>query len=211
MGKKSLVCGVGINDVDYSVAKISSSLVNGKVKQKMEWMCPYYKVWAEMLKRCYSKKYHLKKPTYKGCSVDYSWLYLSNFRRWMISQPWEGMQLDKDILYLGNKVYSEGTCVFIHRRVNTFLINSAGSRGKYMLGCHYVKLTRKFRALVQSPFKTKRVHLGYYFKELDAHLAWKAGKNEIAIQLAYSEYVTDDRVRSSLLTRYSPESDWTEA
>ena len=98
MKPKKLVYGVGINDADYSVAKTEViGHVDGKRKQKRVWGCPYYEVWANMLKRCYSAKCQGKQPTYKGCSVSEEWLRFSNFGRWMEVQDFEGKQLDKDL------------------------------------------------------------------------------------------------------------------
>ena len=109
---KRLVYGVGINDADYVVQKWETiGYVNGKQKQKLIWICPYYSAWKSMLKRCYSSKYQDKRPTYKGCSVSDEWLTFSVFKVWMEKQDWEGKQLDKDLLFEGNKIYSADTCV----------------------------------------------------------------------------------------------------
>ena len=203
MGK--LVQGVGINDANYSVLimeRLEERLPNGHQKQKLIWSCPYYNKWRGMLERCYSKKCKVKRPTYRGCSVWEEWLLFSNFRRWMILQDWEGMQLDKDILLSGNKIYSPETCVFISGKVNNFIIDSRGARGKHLLGCSWDKYAELFKAEVNNPFKGKRVNLGRYETELEAHLAWKKRKHEYAIELANSKYVTDNRVRQILLTKY---------
>lgn len=40
---RKLVCGVGINDADYVVKKQETiGYVNGKRKQKLIWVCPFY-------------------------------------------------------------------------------------------------------------------------------------------------------------------------
>ena len=62
---KKLVCGVGINDTDYVTQKFATIIVNGKRKQKRVWFCPFYRVWKNMLDRCYSTKFQDKNPTYK--------------------------------------------------------------------------------------------------------------------------------------------------
>lgn len=109
---KATVCGVGINDSDYVVQKKETIKgIDGKRKQRLVWICPYYRAWQSMLVRAYSKSYHKRRPTYIGCSVSEEWKTFSNFKSWMEGQVWEGKQLDKDLLVEGNKVYSEETCV----------------------------------------------------------------------------------------------------
>lgn len=69
-----LLFGVGINDADYVTQKWETiGYVDGKQKKKLVWVCPYYRAWANMLKRSYSKSYQEKNPTYLGCSVSEEW------------------------------------------------------------------------------------------------------------------------------------------
>ena len=133
---RKLVWNIGINDADYSVEKKTSWYENGKQKQKRVWVCPFYEKWRPMLQRCYSEKFQNKRPTYKGCSVCQEWLTFSNFKAWMEQQDWYGKELDKDILFPGNKIYSPDTCIFVDQGVNKFLIESNAARGKYMVGVH---------------------------------------------------------------------------
>jgi hypothetical protein len=91
----------------------------------------YYKTWIHMLERCYSDKFLEKYPTYKGCSVCPEWLYLSVFHAWMQAHDGyrEGLELNKDILVFGNKVYSPQTCQFVSKAVNNLLTDRGGSAG----------------------------------------------------------------------------------
>lgn len=59
-----LVCGVGINDSDYVVQKFETTVEDDKRKWKFIWICPFYKTWKNMLKRCYSIKTQNNQPTY---------------------------------------------------------------------------------------------------------------------------------------------------
>jgi len=202
LGTQKLVCGVGINDADYVVQKWETiSYVNGKQKQKLVWVCPYYQVWTDMLKRCYSAKYQERQPTYKGCSVSEEWLRFSNFRRWMVEQDFEGKKLDKDLLFSGNKVYSKETCVFVTRMVNTFSTDCGASRGEWLLGVSLDKKVSKFRASCSNPSTKKQENLGYFTCELEAHKAWLKRKLELAQLLAAEQ--TDERVAKALIERYT--------
>ena len=78
-----------------------------------------YVAWQNMLQRCYDPKYHVKRPTYIGCSVCAEWHNFQNFAKWMSKQNCEGKQLDKDIKVEGNKVYSPETCMFVTPAENT--------------------------------------------------------------------------------------------
>ena len=200
MKKKKLVCGVGINDADY-VAEKRKRIIheNGKQKQKLVWICPFYSRWRVMIQRCYSVKYQEKFPTYKGCFVCEEWLTFSKFRQWMQNQDWGGKQLDKDILVPGNKVYSPDTCVFIEKRVNAFLTESTASRGQHLIGASLDKTANKFEATCSIGMgKNKR--LGRFNTEIEAHLAWLKCKQEVARQLAAEQ--TDPRVAKALIERY---------
>src|SRR5690554_236130 len=200
LGAPKLVYGVGINDADYVVEKRETiGYVNGKQKQKLVWTCPFYQTWKRMLIRCYYAKYKDAHPTYKGCSVSEEWKVFSNFRAWMVAQDWEGKHLDKDLLFEGNSVYSENTCVFVTRTVNNFIIDSASSRGEWMIGVSWSN--GKFRSTCSNPFTKRREHLGYFDSEQEAHNAWLKRKLELAHELAAIQ--EDPRVAEALINRYS--------
>ena len=202
MKHKKLVCGVGINDAGYVVKKLETiGYVNGKQKRKLVWVCPYYRVWENMLKRCYSVRWQEKNPSYIGCSVAEEWLVFSAFKNWMEKQEWEGGQLDKDLLVEGNKVYSAEACVFVTRAVNMFAIDSGASRGEWPIGVDWHKGKKKFRALCSNPLTKKRGHIGYFDCEQEAHKAWLKRKTELAHELAAIQ--TDERVAKALILKYT--------
>lgn len=196
------VQGVGINDADY-VVKVWETIgyVNGRQNQKLIWICPYYSVWSDMLKRCYSSKYQEKRPTYKGCTVSDEWLTFSKFRGWMEKQEWEGMQLDKDLLFEGNKIYSADTCVFVTSVVNSFASDSGATRGEWPIGVYWHKATSKFISRCSNPFTKKQEHLGLFGCPHEAHKAWLKRKLELAHDLAAIQ--TEERVAKALIERYT--------
>ena len=196
-----LVYGVGINDAEYAVQKRETVEVDGKRKRRLVWYCPYYRVWKNMLQRCYSSKLHERQPTYKGCSVTEEWLTFSKFKAWMEKQKWEDKQLDKDLLFKDNKVYSDKTCVFVSKMVNTFTIDRGNDRGEWMIGVYWHKTSSKFLSQCNNPFTKKYEHLGYFQCELEAHQAWLKRKLELAYQLAAEQ--TDERVSKALIERYT--------
>lgn len=197
-----LVYGVGRNDADYVVEKRETIVyVDGKQKQKKVWVCPYHQTWADMLKRCYSAKTQERQPTYKGCSVSTEWLTFSVFKSWMEKQQWEGNQLDKDLLFEGNKVYSAETCIFVTQAVNNFTTDRGAARGEWLIGVCWNKETKKFKSQCGNPLTKKQEFLGYFDSEQEAHEAWVRRKLELAHELAAIQ--TDERVAEALIARYT--------
>ena len=196
--RHKLVYGVGINDADYNV-QVSGHKEGKKTKV---WICPYYNIWKHMLMRCYSEKYKLKRPTYEGCTVCDEWKLFSKFKAWMETQNYKGRQLDKDLLKVGNKVYCPEYCIFVDNMVNSFVTDSGATRGEWLLGASWHKRDGKFQSRCRNPFTNREEYLGSFLTELEAHLAWKARKHELACELADSDLVTDERLAEALRNRY---------
>lgn len=188
--KLKKVYGVGINDSKEAVYKYEKGVI--------VWVCPYYSRWMNMLKRCYSKIFHKKHPSYIGCTVCEEWLLFSNFRSWLELQDWFDKELDKDLLIKGNKVYSPSTCILISSQVNTFLNERFVDRGEYPIGVSFHKASGKFQA--QCRVNGKSLGLGLYKNPDDAHKAWLKKKREIA--QAYATKETNQIVIDALLSRY---------
>lgn len=93
-----------------------------------------YKTWTSMLERCYSGQSLQTNPSYIGCSVCLDWLTYSNFADWYVANAVDGYHLDKDILVPGNRVYGPDTCVFVPRRINTFLTHVKRTNGTLPIG-----------------------------------------------------------------------------
>ena len=201
LGTPKLVYGAGINDAGYVTQKWETIEVNGKRKQKLVWCCAYYQAWKSMLQRCYSTKYQERFPTYKGCSVSEEWLTFSEFKSWMECQDFEGMQLDKDLLFEDNKVYSDKTCVFVSGAVNSFTNDSGASRGEWLIGADWHKGAGKFQSRCNNPFAKKSEYLGLFTSELEAHQAWLKRKLELAYELAAIQ--KDKRVTKAIIERYT--------
>lgn len=196
--RNRLVCGVGINDADYSV--YISKLVDGK--WKAIWVCPFYMKWRSMIVRCYSESFILRQPSYIGCSSVVEWHLFSNFKTWMENQIWEGKELDKDILIHGNKVYSPETCVFVDNKINVFLTDYKAKRGVYPIGVSLDKSMQEkpYRSRCNSVVTGKTEYLGHYKTPEEAHSVWLAFKLEQAHILAAEQ--TDERVARALIDRY---------
>lgn len=128
------IFGVGVVDVRGVKKTKELPKVDGKRRRKIVWVCPYYKRWIDMLRRCYAKNENKIRNTYENTIVCNDWHRFSNFKYWMENQDWEGKDLDKDILGDGD-LYSPETCCFVPEAVNNFLLSY--SSDKYTGVTHY--------------------------------------------------------------------------
>lgn len=143
-----------------------------------------------MLERCYSAK---TAKSYSGCSVTDEWLLFSNFKGWMINQDWKNKELDKDLKVKGNKIYSPETCMFLDKKINSFLVSTD------VYGFTYNMEKKKYQAQCSDPFGKRSSYIGYFNSESEAKIAWLVTKRKYAKELA--DISTDNNV-SELLIKY---------
>lgn len=161
-----------------------------------------YQVWKGMLERCYSDKFQAKKPTYKGCIVSENFVCYPYFKKWCNKQigfDQVGWHLDKDILSKGNKVYSEDTCCFVPQEINSLLVRSNATRGKYPLGVSYLTRLGMFEASVSLGGRNKRI--GRFYNAQEAFYAYKEAKESYIKEVANKwEDRIDPRVYNALMS-----------
>ena len=161
-----------------------------------------YQVWKGMLERCYSDKFQAKKPTYKGCIVSENFVCYPYFKKWCNKQigfDQVGWHLDKDILSKGNKVYSEDTCCFVPQEINSLLVRSNATRGKYPLGVSYLTRLGMFEASVSLGGRNKRI--GRFYNAQEAFYAYKEVKESYIKEVAnkWKDQI-DPRVYNALMS-----------
>ena len=186
-----LICGIGINDLDHP------TFVQGR-------MDPYYKRWSCMLSRASEKRW-ASQPAYIGTTVCDDWLHLSKFKEWVQSQEQQfggdniaDRELDKDLLFKANKVYSPDTCCFILKSTNLFLTNGTMSKKTNPLGVSWSTKTRKFISSIR--IHGKQEYLGQFDVAWEAHLAWLTKKRELAVEVSQRE--CDKRAVVAVLDYY---------
>ena len=165
--------GVGITGAKYPIT------VNGVHTKE-------YDLWNGMLRRCYSDALKKKYPTYIDCEVSDKFKSYEYFYEWCNKQIGfsnKDWHLDKDLLVKGNKVYSEDTCVFIPREINSLLIKCDASRGEHLIGVCWHKKDNAFVAHVGKS-KGKREYLGFFKTEIEAFNAYKVAKEAFVKELA---------------------------
>ena len=185
---RNKIFGVGINDANYITTN------NGI-------MCPFYSKWHGMLKRCYSDVYHKKQPTYKDCTTCKHWLIFSNFKKWMITQNWEGMELDKDLLIQSNKIYNSENCIFIPSWLNRLANDKKASRGDFPIGVSFDKETGKFRSRCRDNVIQKS--LGRFNSPEEAHSAYVKFKESHVHNIAKNLHTFED-IPAEIIPRLKP-------
>ena len=142
-----------------------------------------YSKWNRMLKRCFDDKYKEKYPTYKDVTCCDRWLCFANFLEdfEILKQEYnwdddEKLNLDKDILHKGNKIYSLENCILVPQWINTLFIKCDASRGQYPIGVSYHKKSKKYKA--QCSINGKYIGLGYYSTIEETFNAYKIAKEQ---------------------------------
>jgi hypothetical protein len=156
-----------------------------------------YKVWKDMLQRCYNNKTQDKYPTYKGCKVCESWLTFKNFADWFDDNYIERYQIDKDIIGNG-KLYSLDTCCFVPNKINNLLhTNSKKKQSNLPMG---VRLQDgKYRVIINIGINKKR-HIGYFDNIHEAERAYLKAKREYVLSII-NNYALSDKVKTLIKER----------
>ena len=158
-----LVFGVGINDKKYPSRKHGEDIKE-------------YLLWRSILSRCYSPVYQRGKPTYVGCSASDNFKSYSYFHEWCRTQigfNQQNFQLDKDLIFKGNKLYSEDTCLFLPRELNALLVTSKKYRGSLPVG---VTAHQRGNFLAQCSTSSTSRYAGVFKTPEEAFQAYKQAK-----------------------------------
>jgi hypothetical protein len=150
-----------------------------------------YSAWYHMMKRCYSGVQQEIRPTYVGCGVDEKWHNFQTFAEWHGANYTDGWELDKDILFKGNRVYGPETCCFVPQEINCLFTKTDALRGDYPIGVSLNRQTGKFAATVAIGLGINK-HLGLFLTIEDAFAEYKRAKEE-RIFLVAQKYKYEDR------------------
>ena len=188
------VCGVGIIGDKYDII----------TKENKELLTREYSTWHNMLTRCYNEENSSKRPTYIDCNVSENFKHYTYFYEWCQEQIGfnnEDWHLDKDLLFKGNKLYSEYTCVFLPREINILFTTRVRFRGESPIGVHFSNRKGKYVAQISDgKSKGNRTHLGLFNDEYSAFCAYKEAK-EIKIKELAEKWKgkIDDRAYNALI------------
>ena len=170
----------------FNIGYIGEGKYNGKTHPII------YKVWHSMIQRCYDPCYLNEHPTYRDCIVCEEWHCFQNFAKWWEENVYncnnERMELDKDILAKGNKIYNPETCLIVPKRINTLFIKNNRRRGKYPIGVseYYDKKWGYRKLSVSCNTLESKKTLGYFplSEPFHAFYAYKQFKENYIKQVA---------------------------
>ena len=142
-----------------------------------------YNKWKNMLERCFDDKFKERQPTYKDVTCCNRWLCFANFledfeilRQEYNWNEGEKLNLDKDILNKGNKMYSLENCILVPDWVNSLFTKNNANRGKCPIGVSYCKDKKKYKA--RCSINGKNTGIGYYSTIEQAFNAYKIAKEQ---------------------------------
>ena len=170
-----------------------------------------YFVWHTMAQRTTDSEIKAKKPTYKDTWTCEEWKYFSNFLNWSLANGHrKGLQLDKDIVDIGNKCYSPDSCVFVSNALNQLLTHKQSKKSDLPTGVVYQEFDNKGYKLtkpygVAFTINGKKKYFGRYATAEEAGLVYGREKSKVIIDKANSLTEADcslvhfDKVRGALI------------
>lgn len=158
-------------------------------------------VWHAMRQRCGVGGTKKPKSGYSDCSISENFLNFQYFAEWcqpQIAYGREGYELDKDILVLNNRVYSENHCVFIPQELNSFLCVNSGPVSDLPKGVTRCK--DKYMARLAAVG-----YLGVYATPEQASMVYQNARNKELfkwlVRLQSGEFLVDKKVITALIER----------
>jgi hypothetical protein len=169
------------------------------VKYKATTLEKKQHLWNNMHTRCYNSNYHKARPGYAECTICDQWLDEETGKQafydfvdghYYTLESGECVDLDKDILIKGNKVYSPETCIFAPQSINVMFEHSIGKEGRELpIGVTYIDKTKNhYKASISIEGRT--VALGYYSTPEEAFSIYK--KHKEAAILAKADLYHDE-------------------
>lgn len=134
-----------------------------------------YDMWRKMFDRCYSGR----QPAYSDCDVCEEWYNFQNFAKWYKENYYEidgqNMQVDKDWLCVGNRLYCPENCCIAPRIINACLLtHNKKTNFDLPTGIEPYNKCGKYKA--RCSVEGKRVEIGIYDTIDDAYKAYKEFK-----------------------------------
>lgn len=156
-----------------SVAEIGY-LGIGKYSIKKDYYI--YKVWLEILSRCYGESHLKRKPIYRDKTVCEEWHNFQNFAQWMEDnynpKIMQGWQISMNIIVKNNKTHNSINSYFVPPDIRNLFINySSRVRGDYPIG-----VAKHSSGLFSSKFQKKII--GYFKIPEEAFQAYKQAKEQ---------------------------------
>lgn len=167
------------NPYDKTVFGIGCTGYDDDIKYK-----EIYSIWHSIMQRCFSDDFKNKNRHYKDVTCYSEWLIYKNFEKWYLDNYYkienEQMQIDKDILIKGNKIYSPQTCIIVPKNINVLFTNRRIERNGKILG--FCQRGDKYETYCNE--FGKRKFLGTFNSKEEAFYAYKKEKEKYIKQVA---------------------------
>lgn len=173
------------NIKDRLSASVYGVGIAGEAFSSSESTTPAYLSWRGILARCYSSKTKERQPSYKDATISEDWLKYPNFREWYLAEKGDAnivLEVDKDLLGMGTKVYSKETCLLLPKKINVFLITIP------VFGCtsivKYSQTKHKYFIIINDKSGNEAFKNTYYDTYREAFSALAAYKEGVMKALA---------------------------
>lgn len=164
-----------------------------------------YKVWCNMLARCYDKqRINGRDKSYAQCVVCEGWLHYDNFESWYMNNKLNGCEsfIDKDLLSPNCKIYSPSTCVMLPREINNALQRTEKNKKDISRDLpRGVQRNSKGQIFAMAHHK----YLGIYNNVETAFKAYKVAKEAHLRYLAYKYKAIISNIAYNALLNYEVE------
>lgn len=142
--------------------------------------------WSRMFDRCYNPNYILLYPTYNEAEVCEEWYNFQNFAEWFYQNEYDvgdqSLEVDKDWLSVGNKLYCPEKCCLAPNIINTCILTH--KKIKYLDLPVGVSPTASGRYKARCSYYGERKDLGTYNTIQEAEQAYWQFKIKYVEQLA---------------------------
>lgn len=180
---------------------------DGTYKAKIKGvMTQQYNAWTSMLQRCYDPKTH--NPAYDGVTVCDEWMDYQVFAKWYDNNMPSGIipgvdivNVDKDILAKGNKIYHPDKCCIATPFINCMLAYPKATNGKYPAGVG--DRVGNGKLYYTAGCGSHDRYIGCYATPELAHQAWrthKIGDIHNKAKIAYESKHIKENVYQALLS-----------
>lgn len=171
-----------------------------------------------ILTRCYSETSLKRNPNYRGCSVAEDFYKyedfivnikkVSNYDVWVSNVGW---QLDKDLFFQNNKVYSTETCCFLPKKLN-ITFQGGGQKKENDLPNGVVRgKARKNRTTYIAQCtgdKGSNRHIGTFSTVDEAFEAYSYTKQRLVANLTFEYFEYLDDLTIDKLLEYKPHREY---
>ena len=156
--------------------------------------------WRGIIQRAYSVTERNSRPLTKDVVVCEEWHNFQNFAEWAVSQKGYGLEnfeIDKDLIVLGNSMYSKEYCCYLPREINTRLPKRYGDFDKV----YYYEKEGVYKSFYNDETKVKRCISGKDREQVSMLRKIAINKMIKCISEKYFEYL-DEKVIARLCDYY---------